>query len=51
MRTAGPTAGSALASTHLVEEDFEPAFPSLGLFGRGDPADPFVSRQWSDVFP
>lgn len=51
VRAAGPTAWPAHSSTHLVEADLDAAFPGLVLPGRGDPADPLVSRQRGDGGP
>jgi hypothetical protein len=51
VRASGPTARPAHASAQLIDADLDTASPSLFFFGRCDPADPLVSRQWCDFAP
>ena len=51
MRTAGPTARSALAFFEHVMRPLHMLSPRLGLFYGDGPADPFIPRKRRDIFP
>ena len=46
-----PTARSEHAFSHLIDADLDTALSADILFGRGDPTDPLVARQWRDIGP
>jgi len=49
--TAGPAARPALAFTELLTRSLDMLSPGFGFFYGDGPADPFITRQWRDVFP
>jgi hypothetical protein len=51
MRTARPTTGSPLSLSEAGTAPFDPASSCLCLFGRLDPANPFIARQRRNVLP
>ena len=51
MRAARPAAGSAHAAFHLGECLFDTDYSRLRFCTGGDPADPFITREWSDILP
>lgn len=51
MRTPCPTAGAAHAFVHFVYAHDNALGTCLGLFGTGDPTNPFVASQWGNVGP
>jgi hypothetical protein len=51
MLAAGPATGSALAFLELRAGPFDVVAARLRPLHRLDPADPFVAREWSNVFP
>jgi hypothetical protein len=46
-----PTAWPAHATAHLINSNLDPALSGGFLLGRGDPTDPFVTSQRSNVGP
>ena len=51
MRTARPTTGSSLSVSEAGTAPFDPVSPCFRLFGRLDPANPFIARQRRNVLP
>jgi hypothetical protein len=51
MRASGPTTRPAHATALLINSNFNATPSGDFLFRRGDPADPFVTRQRSNVGP
>src|SRR6476620_7495556 len=51
MRTARPTTGSSLSVSEAGTSPFDPMSSCLRLFGRLDPANPFIARQRGNVLP
>lgn len=48
---AGPAAGAAFAGGEVFPGAGNASGSRVGFFGVFYPADPFVARQWGDVFP
>lgn len=48
---SGPTARPAHATAHLINSNFDAPLSGGFLLGRGDPTDPFITRQRSNVGP
>ena len=51
MDAADPATWAALTFVHFVTHNNDMFGPGGGLFYGDDPADPFIARQRSDVFP
>ena len=51
MRTARPTTGSPFSFSEAGTAPFDPASSCFCLFGRLDPANPFIARQRRNVLP
>ena len=51
MWTARPTTGSPFSFSEAGTAPFDPMSSCFSLFGRLDPADPFIARERSNVFP
>ena len=51
MWTARPTTGSPFSFTEAGTAPFDPMSSCFSLFGRLDPADPFIARERSNVLP
>ena len=51
MWASGPTARPAHATAHLINSNLDAALSGDFLLGRGDPTDPFVTSQRSNVGP
>ena len=51
MRTARPTTGSPLSLFEAGTAPFDPVSSCFCLFGRLDPANPFIARQRRNVLP
>ncbi len=51
MRTARPTTRSPLTLFKVGTAPFDAASSCFGLFGRLDPANPFIAREWRNVLP
>lgn len=51
MWATGPTAGPTHTTTHLREGFHNSNSSRLRFFARSHPADPFIARERSDVFP
>lgn len=51
MRAPGPAAWTAHTLAHLIEADGNTTFSRLVLLGGGNPADPLVPGEGSDIRP
>src|SRR3989344_1907719 len=51
MRATGPTTRSAHSFYKFPLRPLDPAAPRFWLLGGFNPADPFVSREWRNIFP
>ena len=51
MRTARPTTGSPFSFSEAGTAPFDPMSSCFSLFGRLDPADPFIARERSNILP
>lgn len=51
MNTAYPATGTALSCFEFTHKYFEMVFPRLLFFDEGNPANPLITREWSETLP
>ena len=51
VRASRPTARPSYSTAHLIDADFDAAYPGAFFFGRCNPTDPLVSRKRGDFVP